>query len=257
MGYFKPEVVEELVVSLRDTIDAIKHVKERVLRHPFQQPRASEYAAHGICRRLGTLIHCAERVYELLPPSLEIVPEEWNVNEATVHIQTFLSNEIGILDNLAWVWISERELKNKDGSDFHFKQVKLSRDCRVLWRDLPLEFRGKIIEFRPWLENVYEWRDALAHRIPLYIPPFSVRDVEEYKKVDEAAYQAWRKGDYQKYTELNDKAECMKFFTPLIQHSFWESSQPNVFHANLIADLKTVSLLIELMMDFFENPTVG
>lgn len=253
MGYFSAKQVDELIEGLGTALDEISACKERVLLHGFDNPSAWEYAVHGIARRLDTLSHCCTRVYDLLPPEQEEVPEAWDVKEATVHIQSFISNIIGVLDNLAWVWIIERRLKRKDGEDFAPRQVKLSKDCRELWKDLPTEFRAKIVEFREWFEHVYEWRDALVHRIPLYIPPYSVRDVETYNELEAAAHEALLKNDLMKYNEIDEKSEGMKFFAPLIKHSFSENSVPAVFHADLISDMRTVALLVSLLLSSLDE----
>ncbi|BDW88618.1 hypothetical protein [Thalassospira tepidiphila] len=249
MGYFSAKIIDELVLGLDEALAEIDQVRERILYHKFKKTRAYEYAVHGICRRLDTLKHCSSRVYELLPPNLDHVPDRQCVKEATVHIQSFISNVIGILDNLAWVWISENDLKHRDGTDFSPREVKLSRDCRDLWRDLPINFREKVIEFREWFLHAYEWRDALVHRIPLYIPPFTVRDTELYNKIDAAAYKALIDGDIEKHRELDAEMDAMKFFSPIIMHSFSEEAEPAVFHANLLSDMKTVSVLTMLLLD--------
>ncbi|OSQ42785.1 hypothetical protein [Thalassospira alkalitolerans] len=253
MGYFSEQQAAELVTRLQDAVSEVTEVKAKVLLHVFQRAKASEYATHGICRRLDTLVHCSQRVFDLLAPSLEEVPEGRTVKEATVHVQSFVSNVIGVLDNIAWVWISERDLKHRNGDDFSPKEVKLSRDCRDLWRDLPLDFRNRVVEFRDWFTHASEWRDALVHRIPLYIPPFSVRDIESYNQLEGASYAALRDRNYRKLELLNEEIEKMKFFAPLIMHSFSENAQPNVFHANLVTDLMTVSVLIGSLMDCVEQ----
>lgn len=248
MGYFKLDAVVELKGGLSTAIEKNLDVKIQLLHHPFKQQRAFEFAVHGICRRFDTLKHCCERVYELLPPDLEELPESETVKEATIHIQAFVSNVVGVLDNLAWVWISERELTHQDGRDFLPKEVKLSRDCRDLWRDLPLAFRQQVVEFRPWFEHISDWRDALLHRIPLYIPPFSVRDIDAYNQLEQAGYLALKEGDLDKHGAISEELEEMKFFAPLIMHSFSENPQPAVFHPNLIADMNTVSDLVSHLL---------
>ena len=51
--------------------------------------RGAEYAKHGFCRRLETLVRTIDQVYELLPPEQEEIPDRENVVDATIAIQAF------------------------------------------------------------------------------------------------------------------------------------------------------------------------
>jgi hypothetical protein len=57
-----------------------------------------------------------------------------------------------------------------------------ARDAIELDHVSPNEFRTFIDSRQKWFENLKDFRDSLAHRIPLYIPPFMIRDEdgEEY-----------------------------------------------------------------------------
>ncbi len=54
--------------------------------------------------------HCIERVFNLIPPDEDILPERSTLMDATVCIQAFVMNVFRAIDNLAWIWVSEREL---------------------------------------------------------------------------------------------------------------------------------------------------
>jgi hypothetical protein len=50
----------------------------------FKTERAREFATHGFLRRVSTMHHCVERVFELIPPDRDIVPEKSSLMDATV-----------------------------------------------------------------------------------------------------------------------------------------------------------------------------
>jgi hypothetical protein len=83
----------------------------------YKSERAKEYASHGLGRRLGTLIRAIDRVFTILPPEREDIPERDEVIDATIAIQSFVLNVFGCLDNLAWIWVYENDVKAKDGGE--------------------------------------------------------------------------------------------------------------------------------------------
>ena len=48
----------------------------------YKTERGGEFAKHGFCRRLDTLVRCIDRVYELLPPAQETIPASHVVADA-------------------------------------------------------------------------------------------------------------------------------------------------------------------------------
>jgi hypothetical protein len=47
----------------------------------------------------------------LLAPDLEAIPEKTTVMDATASIQTFVMNAFGCLENLAWIWVLEKNVR--------------------------------------------------------------------------------------------------------------------------------------------------
>lgn len=57
-----------------------------------------------------------DQVYDLLPPSQEEIPSREKVIDATTAIQGFIMNAFGCLENIAWVLLHEKDIKNGDGT---------------------------------------------------------------------------------------------------------------------------------------------
>lgn len=114
----------------------------------------------------------------MLPPEKDAFPEHDDLIGATISIQAFVLNVFGALDNLAWIWASELPLKvsaMKTGLGPKCKDVRASFSPGML---------NYLRNLDPWFEHIVDFRDALAHRIPLYVPPYCVPDAND------AAYMA-------------------------------------------------------------------
>jgi hypothetical protein len=86
----------------------------------YKTKAGQQYAAQGFLRRFNTMQHSIERIFEILPPEQDKRPSDAILYDATVFIQSFVTNTFGTLDNLAWIWVSEKPLKlsrNKIGLD--------------------------------------------------------------------------------------------------------------------------------------------
>jgi len=102
-GYFSQKTLDELHLGRLQIREQFVVLNGRYHSRVYKSERAREYAVHGFCRRLGTLMRAVDRVYEVLPPEREDIPERDEVTDATIAIQSFVLNEFGCLDNLAWV----------------------------------------------------------------------------------------------------------------------------------------------------------
>ena len=69
--------------------------------------------------------------------------------------------------------------------------------------------------------NLISFRDSLAHRIPLYIPPYVIDEAaaEQHKVLDGAAVAAALAGDQAEYDRLRDEQRALGRFRPWMTHS--------------------------------------
>ena len=88
--------------------------------------------------------------------------------DSTINLHAFLINIFGLLDNLAWVVIHEQQLTDKIDK----KNVGLYENkTQVCFTE---KFRSYLNSDRmkKWRnEYLKNYRDALSHRIPPYVPP--------------------------------------------------------------------------------------
>ncbi|MBI3452142.1 MAG: hypothetical protein HY057_04790 [Rhodospirillales bacterium] len=137
----------------------------------YTNKRAHEYAVHGFSRRLATLKRCIVRVFEILPPDRIDPPAPEDCVDAAIYIQAFVFNVFGCTDNLAWIWVQEKNLTKTDGRPIPNSQVGLRKDNSDVRQSFSPDFQRYLTGLDSWFENLENFRHALAHRIPLYIVP--------------------------------------------------------------------------------------
>jgi len=217
------------------------------LAQDYKSAPAKEHAHHGFVRRVKTLVRCIQNVFEALPPHRDTVPSSEAISDATINIQAFVFNSFGAIDNLAWIWVNEKGLKKKNGSPIPDAYVGLRKANKLVRESFSPEFCGYLEKLDNWFENLDDFRHALAHRIPLYIPPFVISPENEprYHGLEERKWAALVQQDFRQYENLDAEQATLGFFRPWMRHSFLENSTPIVFHVQLLADFNTIEELGE------------
>ena len=86
------------------------------LEKEFTNEKANGFVRHGLCRRLRLMTRCIEKVFEVLPPDSEEAPDAGLKDDVTVHLQAFVFNAYGCLDNLAHIWVLEENVTLENGN---------------------------------------------------------------------------------------------------------------------------------------------
>jgi hypothetical protein len=216
----------------------------KFVSHPFVREKAREYATQGFARRLQTMRRCIENVFSIIPPDVVDVPQKLQLDDAQINIQAAFANIYGCVDNLAWVWVYERELS------IPALRVGLRRQNTDIRASLSPEFRAYLHSLEDWFAYLTEYRDALAHRIPLYIPPGNVRpkDVDAYNDLMTRMNAAIANHQTDEYERLSLEQSKLLVFQPVIGHSLVEMKAPYFFHVQLIADFLTIEELGNKML---------
>ena len=218
----------------------------------LKQDGAKEFLTHGFGRRLKTLKKCIENVYALCPPDTSnLLPRDILV-DLSINLQAFILNVFGCFDNLSWVLVKEKDI-NIDRNKVGFLRDKIDKEIRLNLSDDLRKYFLSDSHIR-WKNYLKDFRDALAHRIPLYVPPkgLNPQSRDEYDQFEKNKSEALKKGDFEKYETLDMEQE--KIGAPLfvMQHSFLErNSMPMVFHVQIIIDFKTVCEFANNFMESF------
>lgn len=248
---------DDALQQIRNEYATIRGKREALfkvyLSRDYKNEKAKEFAHQGFLRRLDTLVHCIENVFERLPPDSTKLPDKNQRKDAEINLQAFLFNAFACTDNLAWIWVSEKELPGSDGKPITRNYVGLRPDNKLVRASFTEEFRTYLKGFDEWFGYLEEYRHALAHRIPLYIPPYILTEDKHpaYKECEIKKIEALRRGDVAEYERISKEQEGLVSFRPWVKHSFVEKSKSLAFHPQLMADFNTIDefaqkLLVEL-----------
>jgi len=249
--YFSDENIKQMA----DEYSAMKRryadLRQRYLVRPWTTDAGREFATHGFGRRLSMLVRSIEMVYALLPPEQqqEDVPSHATVTEATVAIQAFVINASGCIDNLAWVWVHERDVRRPNGEPLPREHVGLRSANKSVRATFTKGFRDYLTTREEWFDHLTHFRDSLAHRVPLYIPPYIItpEKLDDYNRLSVEANVAAARGDTAGFWKADDARDALGIFRPWMVTAVTDQKAV-VFHAQLIADYNTVHEIAEGML---------
>lgn len=250
MSYAK-EAIGEMKEAYRTVEARFLKLREDLIVRKYRTARGQEFAVHGYCRRLHTLALTTRHVFEMLPPDVDGVPDKGVLDDVTIQVQAFVFNVFGAIDNLAWAWFYERAPVREDGKDVPAKWIGLSPDNTFLVATLSMPFQDRIAELKEWFRVIEGYRHGLAHRIPLYIPPYSVPEDKEaeYKELGAKVLDAMARHEWDEMEKHEADQLAMHVFHPQIMHSFEEGARTISFHPQMLADFGLVEDLGHRMLD--------
>jgi hypothetical protein len=214
--------------------------------HPFKNEKAKEYAHHGFARRIQTLHRCIHNLFKVVPPGTIKVPNKARLHDAQINLQAFVANVYGSVDNLAWTWMHERGL----AAEIKPRQVGLRAHNTQLRKSLSSKVQTYLKGLDAWFDYVADFRHALAHRIPLYIPPGGVRprDIDTYNALQRRINDVLNQLNPAEYDRLSSEQARLFVFQPVMTHSLSEAKGVVACHAQVIVDFLTVEELALKML---------
>lgn len=122
-------------------------------------------------------------------------------------------------------------------------------------KSLPNEFVKYLSEIQDWYQNLENFRYALAHRIPLYIPPGFLADDQaiEYRNIQAQVNEAVRQENHETAERLEHEQAALLSFHPIATHSFSENSSLVYFHAQMLSDIGAVQEIASRLLPEFDG----
>ncbi len=154
---------DALVVLAEGKYDAL--VAACVARH-FDNEVARMFASRGFPRRLELMKQCLLGSMEPFPPRISWAPSRFEILDAVIHLQAFVVNARGCTDNLAHVWVREKELTGEDGARFADAEVGFEPGNEVVLGSLSPELAGYLRDLGPWFKYLGRLLHALEHHVP-------------------------------------------------------------------------------------------
>ena len=228
--YFSKDALKNLAEAYAAVDVKLTKLVESYIGLELKNSRAREFAAQGFPRRLKVMVRCVKNVFSLIPPEREALPTADELSDATINIQGFVFNTYGSIDNLAWIWVCEKGQKRNDGTPIPDKQIGLGPDNTSVRQTLSAEFQAYLSGLDEWLKFLASLRHALAHRIPLYIPPYVIQDADvgAYNDLAAKITEAIKNQDFAAYDALSAERLKLGRFQPWISQSYAEGAKPVV-----------------------------
>lgn len=216
----------------------------------LKEAKAREYLLHGVGRRLQIINRCLKNIFTIFPPIREKLLNSEELADININLHAFFINVYGVLDNLAWVVVYENKkdieinkrdvgLFNKTMKQFYSKDFSeyLCSDLMEKWGD----------------QHLVNYRDALAHRIPLYVPPKTLtpEQIQFEKEMDEKIKQCIELYDFDSADKLNNEKEALGSVAPFFTHSLTENTFYTNIHFQTLADFNTVEEIIKKYCEMF------
>lgn len=196
-----------------------------------------EHLLHGVARRLNVLKRSLENIFYTFPPTASHPLDRDDLYDVQINLHAYVMNLYGIFDNWAWAFVHRHKLIEQVGGMHGVGLFK-----RNTTRFLPQHLREYLAseEISSWHEDYLKsFRDALAHRIPLYIPPMEVTNEEgqRYNEMEAEKINLIKTMQWEKLDELYEEQSRIGRPSFMFIHSYKEGEQkPMVLHPQLLCD---------------------
>jgi len=253
MRYSK-EQIGQLDAELTNCLRALFELQSSCVEHAqhTDNPKAIEYLNQGVNRRLIILRHALAKIFMAIPPDIQSPASRENTLDAQVNLYAFLIGVVGIFDNLAWVYAYHHNLhdllRRRQSVDLFKQQIQ---------KHLPSELTSYLMSDTTvdWYEKHFKtYRDALAHRIPPYIPSVFVKTENSavYQDLSSQRMIAQATDNYTLAESLSTKLALLEQPNLTYMQSFdsSEGSRPVLLHPQLLCDASTI---VEFCQLFFKH----
>ncbi|MGH8427843.1 MAG: hypothetical protein ACRES7_07670 [Gammaproteobacteria bacterium] len=205
--------------------------------------RAKEYLLHGVGRRLSVIKRAIQNIFEKFPPDSQGPLDSDVLVDVQLNLHAFVINLCGIFDNWAWAFV----LRHVLGGEMQDRR-KIDLFKPAMQAFLPKVIKDYLTSdiIAAWQkEYLKNYRDALAHRVPLYIPPavYTPEKVNRYNNLENEKIEALKDRDFLRFNRASADQEVIGEACFTFQHSHSDGSEPRLIllHPQVICDGKAVA----------------
>jgi len=259
MATYSREQIQELETNqaaIHQELDRLLYSLLTKLEPSLTNARAKEYLLHGVCRRLNILKRCAENIFAIFPVDRTSLMKQDERIDMEINLHSFMININGVLDNLAWVYVLEKSVEDT----IKRRRTSVGMFIDQTQRLLPASIRAYLQSdvMTEWYSDYAKnYRDALAHRIPPYVPPsvFNKEDEKKFRDLEHKIQEAIARHDIDGIEKLMAQQDKIGSISPLFAHSFsdHDTSAPIYLHPQIIVDVRTVVAIATLFCKHFHD----
>ena len=223
---------------------SLKEQMQRLMLDCIQQGQAlpeslaREHMVRGAGRRLGILIHSTESIFALFPLSTTKPLHRDALADIQVHLHAFLMNLYGVFENWGWAFVLRHDLEaaveGRRGIGLFNRKTQ---------RFLPPALRDYLVSgaVPEWHEKYLKnYRDALAHRMPPYVPPSELTSEEgkRFNELEAEKLYCLKNRDLERLDRVNAEQADIGRPSWTFLHAFSEVEPPRplLLHGQLLTD---------------------
>lgn len=243
MGY-TPEQVTQLLDDQAATLESLVELQKEctIQGQSTSNPLVQEHMLHGACRRIIVLRRTVKNIFDLFPPSTSNPLPTDTRSDVQINLHAFVINLYGVFENWAWAYYHRYDLQSEIPDR---RQVGMfSPAMRPFLPQVLRDYLTSEVITKWQRDYLKNYRDALAHRIPLYIPPaqFTPEESEQYSLLDSEMLDDLRARDLIRFEENQAEQDAIGVASMMFLHSFSEGGElkPILLHPQVLCDSKTV-----------------
>lgn len=201
--------------------------------------KARKLLFEGALRRLRLIHEAISIIFDAIPPSTIVPPQEQTVRLATICLHAHVLNVYGFVDCLAHIWVIERNVRSATGTPIPRQHIGLRSENISVRASLPKHLQEILSTYDDWFAGLEKYRHSLAHRVPLYIPPHLVdpRNEKAYNRLN----RLWLvELDDTRRKNLQAKMDGISHFKSIMLFDLDEIGEV-FFHEQIVVDFLTIA----------------
>lgn len=193
-------------------------------------------------RRLKIIVRCISNIFFYYPIDSVNPVDQDNIDDCVINIHCFLINAYGCMDNLAHIWVNENSVTYKNGDPLRRFDIGIRKKHEIVRKSLPVNLLRVVESMDRWFDYLEDYRGALAHRVPPYIPPYGVPNnkLELYMELDNKMNDCIESGDFEEYERLKKEKYKITTSQEILKHSFSERDDGLIFHPQILTDYLSI-----------------
>lgn len=219
--------------------------------------KGKEFVQFGVGRRLYLITMTLRNIFRIFPPERTKVLTFAESADVQINLHAFIINLAGFFDNAAWAFVLRHSLIAEVGDP---RKVGLFLTSTS-------KFLPKLIcealaaaDMQNWQQRyLKDYRDALAHRIPLYLPPAeaSPEEARRISTLEVEKMDALRSFNLPRFEALEAEQATLGKPCFFFLHATGPEnpSQPVWLHPQILADAKGVLEFGRLFLEHWHDRT--
>ncbi len=249
---YSPEVIEHLQQKHPETQAGLELAQAKSIGFAHERlvnDEAKHFMLYGVGRRLQLIRRSAGRIFEALPPDQVAPLGRDALQDVNISLHAFIIHSNALQDNLAWTFVKEFGLA--------LRKFDVSLFKTALQRRLPQPIQAFLIgeDLQAWHKTYStDFRDGLAHRIPLYVPPAQLTEQDTVRNLElqKTFQEKLRLHDWAAAIAAQDEINSLGTACPYFLHDF--NGQKMVLHPQILCDSLTVIELFDTVVDNWGAP---